>query len=161
MVDVRRATRDDSPLLEQMLAIDADWRPDGRVRPMRDVMRQPELAHYVSGWPRIGDVGFIAEVERPIGAAWWRYFTEADPGFGFVDTMTPEVSVGVVGHARGRGVSTSLLDALITEGRDLAVPALSLSVEVANPALRLYQRLGFVPAGSGGGALTMVMKLVE
>ena len=39
------------------------------------------------------------------------------------------------------------------------IPALSLSVENGNDAVRLYERVGFRPAGRSGGALTMMLDL--
>ena len=66
-----------------------------------------------------------------------------DPGYGFVDEGTPEVSLGVRAEARGRGVGTSLLTALVREAGRRGLAALSLSIEPDNPAVRLYERLGF------------------
>lgn len=123
-------------------------------------MAIPQLAHYVADWPRGGDLGFVAEDgAMDVGAAWWRLFTEQDRGYGFVDEETPELAIGVVHGARGRGVGTLLLRALIDEAQRSALPALSLSVEVDNPAASLYERLGFETVGGDGGALTMVFSL--
>ena len=137
----------------------ADWRPDAAVRSVAEIMAEPALAHYVAGWPVEGDVGFVAEGERPVGAAWWRFFSQSDPGYGFVDDRTPEVSIGLVADARRRGIGTALLEALIEEAIGRALPALSLSVEPDNPAMALYQRLGFVAVGRVGGSVTMMLKL--
>jgi ribosomal protein S18 acetylase RimI-like enzyme len=142
-----------------MLAIAADWRPGTRVRSVKEIMADPALAHYVADWPADEDVGFVAEDGSPVGAAWSRLFPEHDPGYGFVDAATPEVSIGVVDEARGRGLGTLLLAALIAEVRRRALPALSLSVEPDNPAASLYQRLGFVTVSRVGGSLTMVLNL--
>ena len=76
VIVIRRATADDSVFLHQMLAVAADWRPDTPTRSVADVLRDPDLAHYVAGWPLKGEVGVVAENgERPLGAAWWRCFT--------------------------------------------------------------------------------------
>ena len=56
-----------------MLAHAADWRPGGVVRSSDELLAQPEVAHYVAGWPLAGDVGFIAEDDAPLGATWWRF----------------------------------------------------------------------------------------
>ena len=111
------------------------------------------------GWPRPGDLGVVAEIDAPVGAAWWRYLAAGEPGYGFVDERIPEISIGVVGKARGAGTGSLLLAALIECARERAVPALSLSVEPDNPAARLYRRLGFVEVGGVGGAVTMVLTL--
>ena len=79
MLNVRRATPVDVTFLQEMLAIAADWRPESIVRSVAEVMRDPALARYVAGWPADGDVGFVAEEEQPVGAAWWRFFSADDP----------------------------------------------------------------------------------
>jgi ribosomal protein S18 acetylase RimI-like enzyme len=161
MATVRRATAEDSPFLRQVLAIAADWRPDAQVRAVAEVMADPALAHYVAGWPAPRDVGFVVDDGRPVGATWWRFFTEHDPGFGFVDAATPEISIGVTPGFRRRGLGTALLEALIDEARQLDIPTLSLSVEADNPAHSLYRRLGFVIRSRPVGSLTMILKLTD
>ena len=127
--------------------------------PIEQIMSRPDTGHYVVGWPRDGDVGFIAEDEAPVGAAWWRFFTEDDPGYGFVNAATPEISIGVTAGNRGGGVGTQLLRHLIAEAQSFSLPALSLSVEPDNFAMALYQKLGFVTVGTVGGSLTMLLSL--
>lgn len=80
-----------------------------------------------------------------MSASWWRtdvpsarpgggFFPDREPGYGFVDEPTPEVSIGVVREFRGLGFGTRLLEALIEVGRRYALPAMSLSVDPDNPA---------------------------
>ena len=156
---VRRATAGDAPVLRAMLGLAIDWRPGVRPRTAAQLMAAPDLARYVAGWPRVGDVGFVADDEQPVGAAWWRLFTADDAGYGFVDAATPELSVAVVPAARRHGIGTMLLEALVAEARRRGVPAISLSVEPDNPAAALYERLGFRPVGGTGGSLTMLRSL--
>ena len=159
MPTVRRASAEDAPFLEEMLAIAVDWRPGARVRCAAEIMSEPGLARCVAGWPADRDVGFVVEDGRPVGATWWRFRPRDDPGYGFFDEATPELSIGIIAEARRQGLGTRLLEALIEEGRRQALPAMSLSVELDNPARALYQRLGFVTAGRVGGAFTMVLRL--
>jgi ribosomal protein S18 acetylase RimI-like enzyme len=159
MLVVRRAAAGDRPLLERMLAAAADWRPGTAVRAADEILAVAALARYVAGWPRLGDVGFVAEDGVAIGAAWWRLFTRADAGYGFVDEDVPELSIGVAPGWRRRGVGTRLLRALIAEARRSGLRGLSLSVELDNPAVGLYERLGFSTVGVNGGALTMALWL--
>ena len=129
---------------------------------MMEVLAEPALARYVTDWPREGDVGFIAEDETiPVGAAWWRMFTSRDPGYGFIDEFTPELSIGVLYRARRRGIGTRLLHALIDEAQRSALPALSLSVEPDNPAASWYRRLGFEEVSRTGGSITMALRLTH
>lgn len=52
------------------------------------------------------------------------------------------VDVSLLPGFRGRGVGTTVLRRLLDESADTGKPV-SLHVERSNPALRLYQRLGF------------------
>ena len=70
--------------------------------------------------------------------------TSEDPGYGFVNDQAPEVCLAVVPDHRGRGVGGALLRELRDAASSQGYSALSLSVEKGNPALRLYERNGFV-----------------
>ena len=156
---IRPATIDDRAFLEDMRAVAVDWRPGSAVRPVADVMAEPSLANYVAGWGSDDDVGFVAVGDRPGGAVWWLFLPEHDPGYGFVDVTIPELAIGVVDGARGQGVGTRLLTALVDEARQRALPGLSLSVEIDNQASALYRRLGFDTIAEVDGSLTMVLRL--
>jgi ribosomal protein S18 acetylase RimI-like enzyme len=114
------------------------------------------VARYIDGWPRDGDAGVVAAAEgRDVGAAWYRRFTDDAPGYGFVAAHIPEVTIGVVAGARGRGIGGALLRALADAARAGDLEALSLSVEEDNPALRLYERVGFERVAIVANAWTM------
>ncbi len=162
MVTIRPASATDGDFLARMLCVAADWRPDVVPRPVEDVLADPALAHYVEGWPGHDDFGVIAEDDRGglLGAAWWRCFSNDDPGYGFVSADVPELAVGVVADARGAGVGRALLVELIAEARSRGVLQLSLSVELANDARHLYSSLGFTVTDEIDGSATMVLTIV-
>jgi GNAT superfamily N-acetyltransferase len=120
--------------------------PPGQPPLPKSVLGDPAIAKYVEGWgTRRGDSGLIALVQRiPVGAAWLRFFPASDPGYGFVDERTPELSVAVLAAYRGKGIGSLLLDRLLQ-----SVEAASLSCDPENPAWRLYIRLGFAPLEDG------------
>jgi GNAT superfamily N-acetyltransferase len=160
MLRLRTAQRDDIELLRALLFEAAHWRPNVVRPPLEHALADPELARYVEGFGRRGDFGVVAdEGAEPLGAAWWRYFEAAAPGYGFVDEATPEVSIAVLPAHRGRGIGRALLEALERAARDQHINRLSLSVERDNPATALYERIGFRPLGRHGNALTMVIEL--
>lgn len=132
-ITFRSAGPDDAPFLAEMLLEAVNWHPERRMS-MTQVLATPALAHYVAGWPRPGDGGVIAVAsQRPIGAAWWRFFPEDDPGYGFVSATVPELSIAVVAHWRGRGVGRALLREAIAAAADQC-RQMSLSVERAAAA---------------------------
>lgn len=161
MTRIRPAVADDAGFLTHMLTLAADWRPGAAVRTEAETLADPALAHYVTGWPRPGDGGVVAleAAGHPLGAAWFRCFEADHPGFGFISPTTPEVSIAVLPAARRTGVGTALMVALVDTARARAIPRLSLSVEVDNPARRLYERLGFTVCSRSSGAVTMVLEI--
>lgn len=120
-------------------------------------------SRYVRGWGRRGDAAVIAlENGFPVGAAWYRLFTEREPGYGFVDEQTPELAIAVVPGARGKGFGDELLVALCRRARAEGHLALSLSVDPANPSLQLYEKHGFEKvAETDDGSWTMVSRLAS
>ena len=157
-MQIRQVTEADRDFLEEMLYDAATWRANDDDT---DVLREPHIALYIDGWGRDGDTGVVAEDERgdAIGAAWFRFFEATEHGFGFVAPDVPELTVAVRRDARGQGVGTALLKALLVRARAAPLRALSLSVEEDNRAVRLYQRLGFLPIARVGNALTMQLEL--
>jgi ribosomal protein S18 acetylase RimI-like enzyme len=91
-----------------------------------------------------------------VGAAWYRTFTEASHGYGFVAEDVPELSIAVIASRRREGIGRRLLVHLINASVGQGYPALSLSVREANPARRLYESVGFVPVEEHGSSWTMV-----
>jgi GNAT superfamily N-acetyltransferase len=158
---LRSARPDDAPFIAEMLYEAAFWRSDGPRPAPADALASPHVARYVEGWGRPGDTGLIAVEDggRPIGAAWYRVFSDDRPGYGFVDASVPEMSIAVVRERRGRGVGAALLDALLARARAEGHPGLSLSVEADNPAVALYERRGFVKVSTAGGPWTMSVDL--
>jgi len=146
----------DLGFLEEML-YQAIFVPEGKAPYPRSVLELPEIARYIAGWGRAGDFGLVARNgSEAVGAAWFRLFRGDEKGFGYVDDRAPELSMAVRSEYRGFGIGSSLLQRLIVAARERGFERLSLSVDARNPALRLYERLGFTTLGETGGSLTMV-----
>lgn len=126
--------------------------PAGETPLPRSVLSQPALARYVQHWgARRGDRGLIAARDGvPVGAAWLRLFPASDPGYGFVDETIPELTIAVQFGCRGHGIGSGLLEHILHD-----VQAVSLSCDPANPARRLYLRLGFKVLPDGRTMLRM------
>lgn len=149
MFIIRPTQPDDEPFLWDMgweaTAVEAEMRALGRDA----ALAMPHVRRYLTGWGRPGDAGVVAVSEdgQRLGAAWYRLFPGDEPGWGFVAADVPELSIGVAGAARGRGVGGALLAALVALAREHGHRTLSLSVDRQNPARRLYERVGFRDAG--------------
>jgi ribosomal protein S18 acetylase RimI-like enzyme len=149
---VRRGGHQDVRFLRDMLHHAYYWRERD---PGSTAMR------YVRAWGRPGDTAVIALEEGfPVGAAWYRVFPAAEPGYGYVDERTPELAIAVVPSKRGHGIGDALLRALLEKARQAGYPSLSLSVDSQNAgAIRLYERHGFERTADDGDSLTMVARL--
>jgi ribosomal protein S18 acetylase RimI-like enzyme len=126
------------------------------------MLAERKVARYVAGWGRTHDAAVVAVADttgRPVGAAWYRLFSDEEPGFGFVDATTPELSIAVVPERRCQGIGSALLGALIERAREDGHPALSLSVKPANRAAGLYARFGFARVSSRDEHWTMRLAL--
>jgi ribosomal protein S18 acetylase RimI-like enzyme len=156
---LRPAAQADLEILWRFLAI-AAYEPNSEV-----VKLIPVVALHLSSWQRSCDFGVIAEQNGlAIGAAWARQFSKDEEPVFYVDDRTPEVSIGVTESYRGQGLGVSLMEALRSEANRRGV-GLCLTVRDSNPAIRLYERVGFcrVPGAEvrnrvGGYSLGMVLR---
>jgi ribosomal protein S18 acetylase RimI-like enzyme len=108
--------------------------------------QEPRIRQWLDGFgERHGDLAMIAyDGVLPVGAAWCRLFDTSAIGMvGITNQDTPSLAVGVYPRYRQQGVGSALLEALCNECRDAGFNAISLAVGRSNPALRLYNRLGF------------------
>lgn len=157
---IRDASTEDIDFLAAMLLEAVNWRQDRQTATLQSIMNTPDLWHYLSDWKRSSDFGFLAhEADEPVGAAWARFMTAEDPGYGFVEEDIPELGMGVVSTHRGQGVGRVLLERTIRASADRGLRGLSLSVEDENERARaLYVSNGFVVAGRAGNSDTMVLR---
>jgi ribosomal protein S18 acetylase RimI-like enzyme len=154
-VVVRRGGAQDVRFLRDMLHHAYYWKeraPDAGPGP---------VALYVKAWGRPGDTAVIAiDGGFPVGAAWYRLFGAERPGYGFVDERTPELAIAVVPSARGKGVGSALLAALLARASEGGYPSISLSVDRNNAgAIELYQRHGFSQVAEDADSLTMLASI--
>lgn len=143
-LNIRPAGPDDVGFLKSMLYEAAAWNPDWPRERTIAALADPMLERYHRDWGRPGDAGVIAELEgEPVGAAWYRLFTEDEPGWGFVDEKTPELGIAVVPLHRRKGIGETLLRALMVQARQDGFQSLSLSVAAHNRSRMMYERTGF------------------
>lgn len=94
--------------------------------------------HYEASYPDATH-RIIVLGERPIG----RMLVAREPD------AIHLVDIALLPGLRGGGIGTALIRGLLAEGRERGVPV-RLSVLKANPALRLYERLGFSLTAESG-----------
>ncbi|MGE5185650.1 MAG: N-acetyltransferase family protein [Acidobacteriota bacterium] len=103
----------------------------------------PELEaalHRLLESPELGGAWLIERDGAPVGYAIATYGYDLE--FGGRDAYLTELWIDE--PERGRGAATAALDRLAPELRGRGVHALHLQVRPENPAVRLYERTGFV-----------------
>jgi len=147
---IRPADRQDARFLRDMLRHAYHWR-------LSEDAERP-VYRYVRNWGRIGDAGVVAmDGPHAYGAAWYRLFTADEPGFGFVDEKTPELTIAVVPSRRGKGAGKELLDALLDRARTDGFQAIRLSTDERQ--VPWYEGFGFETVAQSPHAVTMVKRL--
>jgi GNAT superfamily N-acetyltransferase len=148
-IDIRLACADDLLFLWEMLFEAAAVSESVRALGKEQALLLPEVCKYLEGWGRAGDQAVVATERggQRVGAAWARCFSAEGAGFGFVAPEVPELSVAVTPGMRGQGIGGALIKELMRRVRAAGYSRLSLSVDRLNPAVALYQRLGFQDAG--------------
>ena len=155
---IRPLSSADRQLLREATLANMNWNEQRFT--FDDVDDTHEISHYFSSFPSGRDFGVAYESEGDVKAVAWLVFLPAeDPGYGFVDADTPELSITTFAAARGHGIGSALLSELIVEARSRGLASISLSVEDGNNARRIYERAGFTVVGRNGGSDTMVLAL--
>ncbi len=148
------------PFLEEMLFEAFFWNPEMTRPAFSEFRNDPIFRSLLADWGRKGDVAIIAETGgQKVGAAWYRLWAKENHSYGFVDEETPEIGLGVASEFRGQGIGRKLMEALIEEASQAGYPALSLSADPNNFALKLYQSLRFTKVGESGTSWTLLRLL--
>lgn len=104
----------------------------------------PHVSHWVDNWDRKGDMALIAHHEDMfLGAACYRLFSHSDRVAGFLSEQTPVLLLAVLPQYRRQGIGRRLLTSLMQRAKDASFSSLSLAVTIHNPAIKLYESVGF------------------
>ena len=137
---IREMTAQEYPLLDDFL-YEAIFVPEGVDPPSKSIITAPELQIYVKDFGTSkDDFSLVAEVENKIiGAVWVRIMND----YGHIDNKTPSLAMSLYKEYRGYGIGTALLEGLLTKLKNSKYAKVSLSVQKANYAVKMYQKAGF------------------
>jgi GNAT superfamily N-acetyltransferase len=145
--EIRPLLAKDEPILREMLY--QGLSSVGNHQPSREILQQPEFAHYADGWGRAGDTGFVAHDKKDgsvLGAVWLRKPIDKPDA-------PPELAFAVRPGHRRHGIGTALLTQLVRANPNEST--ISVSFVAGKPVLRLYERFGFKVAEEVTNAIVM------
>jgi len=162
-VILRKSGRSDIPFLREMLYEAAYWRVGVEKPSLEAGLARPDIGKILADWgEREGDTAVIASIDSiPVGSAWYRFWSDSNFSFGFVNDRTPELGIGVCSNYRHQGIGREMIAWIIDYASKHAVQQISLSVAKENYAKNLYLQQGFREYADVGLALTMVRKIED
>lgn len=155
-VVIRPVREEEIPCLDDFL-YEAIFIPEGMKPPERSIIERPELKLYTEAFgQREGDICLIAEAGgEPVGAVWTRIMED----YGHVDGETPSLAISLFREYRGRGIGTAMMRRMLKELKLHGYRRVSLSVQKANYALKLYEKTGFRAIEERGEEYIMICDL--
>ena len=114
--------------------------PEGMDKPPKSIIEQPELQIYIEDFGKKDDWCLVAEIkEKIVGAVWVRIMDD----YGHIDDETPSFAISLYEEYRNMGIGTALMRDMLELLKNKGYKQTSLSVQKANYAVRMYQKVGF------------------
>ena len=137
---IRNIRKSEIGLLKDFL-YEAVFVPEGVESPPRDIVERPELRVYTDAFgTREGDNCLVAELGgRVVGSVWTRIMDD----YGHVDDETPSCAVSLYKEYRGQGIGSQLMMKMLDLLSQKGYKKVSLSVQKANYAVKMYEKAGF------------------
>ncbi len=137
---IREIQKQEYSLLNDFL-YEAIFIPEGVEPPPKTIITSPELQVYVAHFGELkDDRGLVAEVDgKIVGAAWVRIMND----YGHIDGKTPSLAISLYKEYRGFGIGTAMMKEILALLKSHEYSRVSLSVQKANYAVKLYLKVGF------------------
>lgn len=138
--NIREIKPREIPLLEDFL-YEAIFIPEGITPPPKSIVKNEELQVYVRDFGQLPDDRcLVAEADgRIVGAVWCRVMND----YGHVADDTPSLAISLYKEYRNKGIGTELLSQMIQLLCHAGYKAVSLSVQKANYAAKMYLKADF------------------
>ena len=155
-VMIRKLMTEERDLLRDFL-YEAIFIPEGVEAPPRDIVERPELRIYYDDFGTgPADHCLVAEAGgRVVGAVWTRIMHD----YGHVDDETPSFAISLYKEYRGKGIGTALMRRMLGLLKEQGYKKVSLAVQKANYAVRMYKHVGFETIDENEEEFIMVCRL--
>ena len=130
----------ETPLLKDFL-YEAIFIPEGVAAPPRSILDDENLQVYIRDFGQMPDDRcLVAEVgDKIVGAIWSRIMND----YGHIADDIPSIAISLYKEYRNLGIGTDLLRQMLELLKADGYKSVSLSVQKANYAMRMYQKAGF------------------
>ncbi len=158
---IREIKQNEIYFLREMLYL-ALYVPEGESPFPKSILDNPDISKYIDHWgTSSNDLAIVAVInEKLVAAIWGRLFNSVNPGYGFINENTPEISMAVEGKFRNQGIGAKLIDEIIRIYSSRGIESISLSVDKRNRAKLLYTRKGFIVMADKDTSATMEKILI-
>jgi ribosomal protein S18 acetylase RimI-like enzyme len=139
---LRDSQHSDIPFLRKMLYEAVFWRASVNRPSFEEGLAYPDVSISLADWgERDGDIAVVATINSiPIGASWYRFWTDDNFIIGYIDEITPVLVIGVQRDYRHQGIGKKMIEWLIDYASKHTIQKVSLSVSKDNYALNLYEQ---------------------
>ena len=152
---IREIRENEYCILSEFL-YEAIFIPEGTEKPPKSIIEQPELQVYIADFGKSDDWCLVAEVkEKIVGAVWVRIMDD----YGHIDDETPSFAISLYEEYRNMGIGTVLMRDMLEFLKNKGYKQTSLSVQKANYAVRMYQKVGFEVIDKNEEEYIMVCRL--
>ena len=137
---IREIQKQEYPLLDNFL-YEAIFIPEGTEPPPKTIITSPELQVYIEHFGELkDDNGLVAEIDgKIVGAVWVRIMND----YGHIDDETPSLAISLYKEYRGFGIGTVMMKEILALLKTHGYKQVSLSVQKANYAAKMYLKVGF------------------
>ena len=153
---IREIQKQEYPLLDNFL-YEAIFIPAGTESPPKTIITSPELQVYVEHFGEAkDDKGLVAEVDgKIVGAVWVRIMND----YGHTNDKTPSLAISLYKEYRGFGIGMDMMKEILALLKTHGYKQVSLSVQKANYAAKMYLKIGFEIVRENEEEYTMVYYL--
>lgn len=137
---IRPIRKAEIPLLKDFL-YNAIFIPEGAAAPPREIVDDESLQVYIRDFGQESDDRcLVAEADgKVVGAIWSRIMDD----YGHIADDVPSIAISLYKEYRDKGIGTELLKNMLNLLKADGYKSVSLSVQKANYAMKMYQKAGF------------------
>ncbi|MGI6049814.1 MAG: GNAT family N-acetyltransferase [Acetivibrionales bacterium] len=153
---IRELRQTETSLLNDFL-YEAIFIPEGIDPPPKTIIQRPEIQVYVENFgDREDDIALVAEVDgMVVGAVWARIMND----YGHIDDETPSLAISLYKDYRNYGLGTEMMFQIINKLRSKGYSKISLAVQKANYAVKMYRKVGFEVFNENDEEYIMICRL--